>query len=405
MQSAIASPSVVYRTQDWSTRDRMQPWPESTMGWIERTEQALGENALKELFEIKPFEDRGPAVAIHPDRCVAARGAEGCLKCVAACTAGCISERDRGLAFNPEKCVGCGACATACPTCAIEAVGPTDDELKQRLAHACRNTQLTIMCTPRVNQIRTEIDNESIAEVTCLGRIEESILIEAVSKGIQKITLVHANCDRCNQNGGSRCAITAVRNANNLLRLWQRPSAIQMTRQAPSYTLLATTQLTCTHAPEPGPSMDSIGNEAFRGYGPVLSPEFEVEELEREGNLPKTITKRRASLLESLSSLGPTAYTSAVSHLWASIEIDAHRCDGCRKCLAICPTGALSCSEKENGFFGVVHRVSLCVNCRACSGACPNEAITANSKVRIADLLHGVARPYEMKRTALTWYA
>ncbi|MBP7962214.1 MAG: 4Fe-4S binding protein [Caldilineaceae bacterium] len=52
-------------------------------------------------------------------------------------------------------------------------------------------------------------------------------------------------------------------------------------------------------------------------------------------------------------------------------EIDANLCTGCKACVEICPTQALSqVAEKA-----VLHRPDLCTYCSACQDVCPEGAI------------------------------
>ncbi len=53
----------------------------------------------------------------HASRCL------GCRTCLSACTHGCLSFTEAGLAIDREHCQGCGACAEACPANALEALG------------------------------------------------------------------------------------------------------------------------------------------------------------------------------------------------------------------------------------------------------------------------------------------
>lgn len=40
----------------------------------------------------------------------------GCGACAAACPVGAISSNDEGkMVINPEKCISCGTCAAVCP--------------------------------------------------------------------------------------------------------------------------------------------------------------------------------------------------------------------------------------------------------------------------------------------------
>ena len=62
------------------------------------------------------------AIRVHRERCAKVRNRNvDCLKCAAACTSGCLSLDDGELVIDASKCVGCGTCATVCPTCALEA--------------------------------------------------------------------------------------------------------------------------------------------------------------------------------------------------------------------------------------------------------------------------------------------
>lgn len=76
-------------------------------------------------------------IAVHDERCVVMRNRNvECLRCVRACTSGALELTDGELSVHPEKCIGCGTCAAACPTSAIEVRTPTDAELTSALKHS-----------------------------------------------------------------------------------------------------------------------------------------------------------------------------------------------------------------------------------------------------------------------------
>ena len=77
------------------------------------------------------------AIRVHRERCAKVRNRNvDCLKCAAACTSGCIALVGGELTIDAAKCVGCGTCATVCPTCALESLNPSDAELKAACLHA-----------------------------------------------------------------------------------------------------------------------------------------------------------------------------------------------------------------------------------------------------------------------------
>ena len=93
------------------------------------------------------------AIAVHEERCISVRNRNAdCLRCVEACTSGALAYRAGELLVEPERCIGCGTCATACPTCAIELRNPTDAELTAQLKHSIVATKghPVIVCVGRV---------------------------------------------------------------------------------------------------------------------------------------------------------------------------------------------------------------------------------------------------------------
>ena len=132
-------------------------------------------------------------ITVHQHRCVRVRNRNAtCARCAEACTSGCISYGDNELLIAPEKCIGCGTCATVCPTCALEAHRPNDAELLQTCLRALEATdgESIIACERVLEAVRGLFDPEKVVSVRCLGRVEESLLVELALAGAARITLV-----------------------------------------------------------------------------------------------------------------------------------------------------------------------------------------------------------------------
>ena len=54
-----------------------------------------------------------PYITVHQERCALVRNRHAdCLRCAESCASGCISYDGEVLTVSPEKCIGCGTCAT-----------------------------------------------------------------------------------------------------------------------------------------------------------------------------------------------------------------------------------------------------------------------------------------------------
>lgn len=168
-------------------------------------------------------EMNSPLLAVEPQRCVLVRHRNGeCLCCTAVCTTGAISLGEEGIVVSPEKCIGCGTCASACPTGCLTAANPTDEELfgaveaalaenEGRVAIACErafamasgNRMKRDSCDATAPSFvpgkiaGATSDGRPLVGVVCLGRVDESLLVEATARGARSIQLISGPCESC----------------------------------------------------------------------------------------------------------------------------------------------------------------------------------------------------------------
>ncbi len=56
-----------------------------------------------------------------------------------------------------------------------------------------------------------------------------------------------------------------------------------------------------------------------------------------------------------------------------AVKIDLNKCDGCGKCIEVCPVEGI---KLEKGKAGVTEQ---CVDCETCISVCPNQAIRSGT--------------------------
>ena len=376
-------------------------------------------------------EMNSPLLAVEPQRCVLVRHRNGeCLRCAAVCTTGAISLGEEGIVVSPEKCIGCGTCASACPTGCLTAANPTDEELfgaveaalaenEGRVAIACErafamasgNRMKRDSCDATAPSFvpgkiaGATSDGRPLVDVVCLGRVDESLLVEATARGARSIQLISGPCESCPHRCGGALSDEIIVSAETLLaalgttspidriRLQHASDTREILRLRP--TASAQDDTNAVNAATVADASEDCLSES--GY-PVAPPTGESQQDSREpqfahvqadGTLPHFVPERRLRLFNSLKALGTPAAPTVTTRLWGQVTIDTELCRSCRMCTVFCPTGALTRFDAANDAFGVEHRSALCMQCRLCEAICPEQAIAVAEEVSTDEFLSG----------------
>ena len=376
-------------------------------------------------------EMNSPLLAVEPQRCVLVRHRNGeCLRCAAVCTTGAISLGEEGIVVSPEKCIGCGTCASACPTGCLTAANPTDEELfgaveaalaenEGRVAIACERS-FAMASGNRMKRDSCDAtapsfvpgkiagatsDGRPLVGVVCLGRVDESLLVEATARGARSIQLISGPCESCPHRCGGALSDEIIVSAETLLAALGTPSPIDRIRLQHASdtreilrlrpTASAQDDTNAVNAATVADASEDCLSES--GY-PVAPPTGESQQDSREpqfahvqadGTLPHFVPERRLRLFNSLKALGTPAAPTVTTRLWGQVTIDTELCRSCRMCTVFCPTGALTRFDAANDAFGVEHRSALCMQCRLCETICPEQAITVAEEVSADEFLSG----------------
>lgn len=376
-------------------------------------------------------EMNSPLLAVEPQRCVLVRHRNGeCLRCAAVCTTGAISLGEEGIVVSPEKCIGCGTCASACPTGCLTAANPTDEELfgaveaalaenEGRVAIACErafamasgNRMKRDSCDATAPSFvpgkiaGATSDGRPLVDVVCLGRVDESLLVEATARGARSIQLISGPCESCPHRCGGALSDEIIVSAETLLAALGTPSPIDRIRLQHASdtreilrlrpTASAQDDTNAVNAATVADASEDCLSES--GY-PVAPPTGESQQDSREpqfahvqadGTLPHFVPERRLRLFNSLKALGTPAAPTVTTRLWGQVTIDTELCRSCRMCTVFCPTGALTRFDAANDAFGVEHRSALCMQCRLCEAICPEQAIAVAEEVSTDEFLSG----------------
>ena len=322
-------------------------------------------------------------VEIMPEYCVRLRHrASTCTRCTDACPVGAITW-DEGPRIDRDKCAGCGICATACPTAALEATAPTNDEMLAQIQQIVEKQGWVAFACAQAQ----EGAGDNCLTVNCLGRLDDGLLVSAVGFGARAVWLIDSACASCPKAAGHRAAEVMAHRANALLEAFGVKTRVEFRQDVPA-----------------GSSGAGQG-VSRRGLFKVLTREtVRVGEIavgqpkngsgagappaQKKGELPKALPSSRVLLLAALQRLGVPAVAGLAGEKGASFARFqlGEGCTGCQMCAFFCPTGALS-RVVDGNRVGLAFRVSHCVNCGLCRDLCYRGAALMYDEVDLNKVL------------------
>ena len=347
------------------------------------------------------------AIRVHRERCAKVRNRNvDCLKCAAACTSGCISLEDGELVIDASKCVGCGTCATVCPTCALESLNPSDAELKAACLRAVRGDEVVIACSQMEATLGDLLVPGAAASVVCAGRVDESLLAGLAADGVGRVTVLCGDCGQCAQRHGRDTAERVAETARQVLGAWGNDLEVVVTDVPPVSVLASGADEAAGEVARAAyfaqersclPIREAEGVRVGSSAGED-APKHPAHSLPvmKDGTLPHFIPDRRERLLDALAQLGEPAGGKLATRLWGAVVIDGTKCVSCRMCATFCPTGAIAKFDDADGTLGVTHTPGDCVKCGSCRDVCPADAITLLDAVPASWLTGGNRHRYTM---------
>lgn len=75
-----------------------------------------------------------------------------------------------------------------------------------RASRAANEGVAYLGCGELLERARGRYDEEKIARVECLGRVDEALLADLAVEGAREVVLIHGDCERCEHKRGRACA-------------------------------------------------------------------------------------------------------------------------------------------------------------------------------------------------------
>jgi ferredoxin len=300
-----------------------------------------------------------------------------CRRCIEACPAGAITWEE-GLEIDWEACTGCGICAAVCPTAALEAGEPSDDELLIRVQRAVEQQGWVAFACPRAQE--DSQGGGACLTVGCLGRLNEGLLVGAASAGALSLWLVDGACEGCPQAVGRDVAGAVLARSNALLEAMGLPLRAAFRPDLPERAAVDRGDNGSADGVSRRGLIRALARETARVSEVAAdvvqkSPGSEPRGMLR-GDLPKALPSDRLLLLAALKRLGSPAANARVGEEGGPFARFQLRdgCTGCQMCAFFCPTGALT-RVVDDGRIGLAFRASHCTNCGLCQDICYRDAV------------------------------
>ena len=370
---------------------------------------------VNDIATIAEALERQPVLVLK-DRCVAVRNRNAtCRACVQACPFNALDVSANEVNYNALDCVGCGACVAACPTEALVSTVAPDAALAEAASNANRNAEgLAVVACARISSKRLA-DPEKYAEVPCLARIDEALLVELAAHA-ETVVAVDGNCQTCKYRDCVAGVDETLFQAHLLVEASGGSCDIQRRSAFPDEILVedATGRFGSTRRGFFSEAVGAAKETAMTAAQATLEQELGIKVHEAaigerlrvtsSGALPTIAVPRHERLLNAFDALGEPEGERLESRRFACLSINAEKCNSCGMCAVFCPTGALKRDEAEKASDPIKYiefSAAECINCGLCKDVCWKEALELEQGVSIEQLYDFEPRRFDLPRAQM----
>ncbi len=298
-------------------------------------------------------------------------GIDGCSKCIDVCSTEAIAADGDHVKVDPHLCMGCGACASVCPSGAMgfqfPRVSRRGDQLRALLA-AYREAGGEDACIVFHNGTD---GRDLLASAAAAGRglparaipLESwhvastgvDLLLGAVALGANQVAVLSAGSEAPEYSQSIRGQMALAQSILAGLGYPGRHFALIETGDAAA-AVAAIEALAPATVPAT-PAAFALSDDKRTAV------EFAVEHLARHAPAPVA------------------EIALAAGSPWGEVLVDKQKCTMCLSCAGACPEGALM-DGGETPMLRFLER--NCVQCGLCERTCPEDAITLKARLLLA---------------------
>ncbi|HTZ41371.1 MAG TPA: 4Fe-4S binding protein [Syntrophales bacterium] len=306
------------------------------------------EGTLTEMTQMRGRFTKPQFTAFREARCIHSLSRKReCRRCLEVCPFGAIQSVDRKITVNSYVCQGCGACALACPTDAIQLREPSRQDLLETVHRAVeagwtnRNQPPALFISDRETAGETAADGRIHLKMEQVGHVGLELLLAAMACGADRIAVA---CGPQYPAGIRKAVEQQVRMADAILQGLGMPGDI--------------VRLNGGAKDEPLPL-----------HLPVLKQTKDTLSCAPDG---RTGVRLAVQHLYERSGAKQPALPMPEGFPFGAVAVDSASCTLCMACAVACPAGALTAGSDTPRLTFIE---SLCHQCGLCKDACPERAI------------------------------
>jgi len=341
-------------------------------GYWRVRDQASLETALAEAPDAVGEFEKPRFFTYRENLCAHSRsGIDGCSQCIDVCSTEAISADGDHVKVDPHLCMGCGACASVCPSGAMgfqfPRVSRRGDQLRALLA-AYRAAGGQDACIVFHNGTD---GRDLLAKAAAAGRglparaipLESwhvastgvDLLLGAVALGANQVAVLSAGSEAPEYSQSLRGQLALAQSILAGLGYAGRHFALVETGDADA-------AVAALEALEPA-SVPATPAAFALSDDKRTAVEFALEHLARHAPAPAA------------------EIALAAGSPWGEVVVDRQKCTMCLSCAGACPEGALM-DGGETPMLRFLER--NCVQCGLCERTCPEDAITLRARLLLS---------------------